>query len=89
MVLEALTPAEGRGNLTCHPWEPLDGSSVTHSLVPFLPLGMGISVLCLSHHPGVGADILFQQAHKWKEFFSLLASGYFLQAPGLFIPSAM
>lgn len=70
MVLEALTPAEGRGNLTCHPWEPLDGSSVTHSLVPFLPLGMGISVLCLSHHPGVGADILFQQAHKWKDFFS-------------------
>lgn len=69
MVLEDLTRVAGRGNLTCHPWEPFHGSSVTLFLVPFLPLGMEISVSCLFHYHGVGADNLFYRLLSGKNFF--------------------
>lgn len=52
---------------------------VTLFFILFFPLGMEISVLCLPHHYGVGADNLLHRLIKWKEFFFLLASGYFLQ----------
>lgn len=85
----ALTRAEGRGNLACHPSEPLHGSSVTLFFALFFPLGMERSVLCLRHHHGVGADNLFHRLISGRTFFFfLLASGYILQASGLVTPSA-
>lgn len=66
---------EGRGDVACHHPEPLHGSSVTLFFLQFLLLGMGICVLCLSHHHGMEADNSFSQAHKWKDFFFLSPAG--------------
>lgn len=70
------TQAEGRGNLACHSWEPLHGSSVAFFFVSFLPLGVRIRVLCLSCHLGV--EPLFHRLIS--RIFFLLESSYLLQA---------
>lgn len=90
LVLGASTQVKGRGNLACHPAESLHGGSVTLFFL-FFPLGMEISVLCLPHHHDVGADNLFHRLIKGSPPppAPMLASGYFLQASGLFTPSAM
>lgn len=60
---------EGRGDVACHHPEPLHGSSVTLFFLQFLLLGMGICVLCLSHHHGMEADNSFHKLINGRIFF--------------------
>lgn len=74
-LFRALDLGEGRGDVACHHPESLHGSSVTLFFLQFLLLGMGICVLCLSHHHGMEADNLFHKLINGRIFFPLSPAG--------------